>query len=169
MLQLNEPRNLPRIPILICIIIISIQETISHPHLPESMILIKYLNETKVDLFGLYLFDSGSTCTLLNRQTLPSLISSLHGAAQEFTITQGTYSSDEIVTDSEIFFPDFCKSWTISAQVIGSLIVHPRIMTSLLVAIFSFAVSFLTTDRTPFCGMGWQSLCTVCNPLHLLQ
>lgn len=29
-------------------------------YLPESMILIKYLNETKVDLFGLYLFDSGS-------------------------------------------------------------------------------------------------------------
>ena len=44
---------------------------------------------------------------------MPKSITSENEIPQEFTTTQATYSSHQIVTDTEIFFPDFCKSWTI--------------------------------------------------------
>ncbi len=78
--------------------------------LPEGTILIKQLNGVQVDLFGLCLFDSGSTCTLFNSRALPASVSPKLGEPQKFTTTQGTYSSQEIVTGTEIFFPDFCKT-----------------------------------------------------------
>ncbi len=78
--------------------------------LPEGTILIKQLNGVQVDLFGLCLFDSGSTCTLFNSRALPASVSPKLGEPQKFTATQGTYSSQEIVTGTEIFFPNFCKT-----------------------------------------------------------
>ena len=81
--------------------------------LPEGSVLIQALNAVEVHLFGLGLFDSGSTTTLINKRSVPSCVSPMVGNAQAFTTTQGTYESSEYFMATKIFFPDFCKTRTI--------------------------------------------------------
>ena len=85
-------------------------ETMKIDYLPEGNILLRYLNDAPVDAFGLCLFVSGSTTTLLNQRALPNNITPRMGTTQQFTTTQGTYQTQEYVVAREIIFPDFCKS-----------------------------------------------------------
>ena len=118
-------------------------------HLPEGTMLIKYINGVKVNLFGLCLFNSGSTCILLNLRALPPGITPTVGDSQSFTTTQGTYSSNEIIVGSEIFFPKFCQYRTISELTFRLFIIVqiPDMMSSS-VEMFYRAVLSSTTDRT---------------------
>ena len=66
-------------------------------YLPEGSILIKELNDKTVNLFGLCLFDSGSTTTLINKRSVPPAVVPSRGNSQAFTTTQGTYESREFL------------------------------------------------------------------------
>jgi len=79
-------------------------------YLPEGNVLIRRLNDIKVDTFGLCLFDSGSTTTLMNQRALPRIVKPRVGSVQQYTTTQGTYRAQNYVLAEEILFPDFCKS-----------------------------------------------------------
>ena len=79
-------------------------------HLPEGNLTVRFLNETPVSLFGLALFDSGSTSTLINERAVPPNIEPRLGEDQVVTTTQGTYSSTKYFDAAEIMFPDFCKT-----------------------------------------------------------
>ena len=79
-------------------------------YLPEGTMSIKELNDKPVALFGLCLFDSGSTSTLINERAIPPTVVPKIGPSQEVTITQGTYTSTKYFFGNEISFPEFCKT-----------------------------------------------------------
>ena len=87
------------------------EETINKTdYLPEGNVLIRRLNDIDVDTFGLCLFDSGSTTTLMNQRALPRTVKPRVGSVQQYTTTQGTNRAQNYVFAEEILFPDFCKS-----------------------------------------------------------
>ena len=63
-----------------------------------------------MSLFGLCLFDSGSTSTLINERAVPPNVEPRLSDPQVVTTTQGTYSSKNYFDASEIIFPEFCKT-----------------------------------------------------------
>ena len=71
---------------------------------------LRKLNGHPVSLFGLYLFDSGSTSTLINKRAVPPNVEQKLGDDQLVTTTQGTYSSKNYFDASEIMFQEFCKT-----------------------------------------------------------
>ena len=79
-------------------------------HLPKGTLSIRMLNGSPVSLFGLCLFDSGSTSTLINEHVVPPEVKPRFGDPQLVTTTQGTYSSKHYFDASEIMFPEFCKT-----------------------------------------------------------
>ena len=79
-------------------------------HLPEGTLSIRTLNGSPVSLFGLCLFDSGSTSTLINERAVPPTVKPKQGDSQLVTTTQGTYASKNYFDASEIMFPEFCKT-----------------------------------------------------------
>ena len=79
-------------------------------NLPEGNMIMKILNEVPVPLFGLWLFDSGSTSMLINKRAVLHQIQALIGCDQQVTTTQGIYSSKEYSNATEITLPNFCKS-----------------------------------------------------------
>ena len=79
-------------------------------YLPEGSVLIQTLNDKQADLYALCLFNSGSTNTLINQQSVPPDIPAKPGMSQPFTTTQGTYESSKIFLVQNSYFPDFCKS-----------------------------------------------------------
>ena len=72
--------------------------------------LIHTLNNKQADLHASCLFDSGSTNTLINQQSIPHGVPAKNGVSQSFTTTQGTYESSKIYFGKNIYFPDFCNS-----------------------------------------------------------
>ena len=79
-------------------------------HLPEGTISVRSLNGTVVALFGLCLFDSGSTSTLINERTVPPQVKPKQGEKQLVTTTQGNYTSENYFDELDIMFPEFCKT-----------------------------------------------------------
>ena len=67
------------------------------------------LNDSPVFLFGLCLFDSGSTSILINECAMPPHVWSKEYKQQMVTTTQGTYSSTKYVDAKEMIFPNFCR------------------------------------------------------------
>ena len=63
--------------------------------LPEGTMLIKILNKQTVALFGLCLFDSGSTSMLMNERAIPHFVKPFIGETQQVTTTQVTYDSND--------------------------------------------------------------------------
>ena len=76
-------------------------------HLPEGNLFIRRLNDTLTSLYGLCLFDSGSTSTLINERAIPPTVAPKQGPTQLVTTTQGNYSSSDYFDAQEIMFPDF--------------------------------------------------------------
>ena len=72
--------------------------------------LIQTLNNRTVALFGLCLFDSGSTSTLINERAIPQIVKPLLGETQQVTTTQGIYESSKFFYAEQISFPEFCKT-----------------------------------------------------------
>ena len=81
----------------------------SNDHIPEGTLSLCKLNGHPVSLFGLCLFDSGSTSTLINEHAIPPNVEPKWGDNQLVTTTQGTYSSKKYFDASEIMFLEFCK------------------------------------------------------------
>ena len=79
-------------------------------HLPEGNLFIRRLNDTLTSLYGLCLFDSGSTSTLINRHAIPPNVAPKQGATQLVTTTQGNFSSSDYFDAQEIVFPAFCST-----------------------------------------------------------
>ena len=71
---------------------------------------IQLLNDSPVTLFGIYLFDSGSTSTLINTRAVPTTATVRHGANQMVTTTQGTYNSTEYFNAEKLSFPECFKT-----------------------------------------------------------
>ncbi len=92
------------------------QQDNQEDHLPEGNILIKNINGTQVDTFALCLFDSGSTVTLFNERALPLGVKPKVGQKQSFTTTQGTYSAQNYVLTKDIYFPEFCHTFSIPVE-----------------------------------------------------
>ena len=63
--------------------------------LPEGTMVIKTLNKKSIVLYGLCLFDSGSTSTLINERVIPHHVTPEVGPTQQVTTTQGTYNSSK--------------------------------------------------------------------------
>ena len=61
-------------------------------------------------LYSLYLFNSGSTSTLINKRAIPPEVTPKQGPTQQVTTTQGNYSSSDYFDAQEIVFPDFCST-----------------------------------------------------------
>ena len=80
------------------------EDKMKKDYLPEGSVLVQSLNDDEVDLFGLGLFDSGSTTTLINKRSVPPNVVPKVGNAQSFTTTQGTYKSSEYFMARNIFF-----------------------------------------------------------------
>ena len=78
-------------------------------YLPEGSVLIEYLNDKKVALYALCLFDSGSSNTLINQCSLPPFVEANVGTSQAFTTTQGTYNSSEYFMGKIYSFLIFVK------------------------------------------------------------
>ena len=83
---------------------------IDEDYLPEGTMIIRTMNGKEVSLFGLALFDSGSTSTLINERAIPHAISAHHGEDQMVTTTQGTYLSKKYFDAKFVSFPEFCKT-----------------------------------------------------------
>ena len=79
-------------------------------YLPEGNLVIRWLNGKTISLYGLCLFDSGSTSTLINERAIPPGVTPKQGPTQQVTTTQGNYSSSEYFDAQEIVFPDFCTT-----------------------------------------------------------
>ena len=78
--------------------------------LPEGTMVIKTLNKKSVAPFGLCLFDSGSTSTLINERVISHHVDPKIGPTQQVTMTQGTYNFSKYFMGEEISFPEFCKT-----------------------------------------------------------
>ena len=72
--------------------------------------VVTTLNSKSVALFGLCLFDSGSTNTLINERAIPPQVKPRIGPTQQVTTTQGTYDSTKYFLGEVISFPEFCKT-----------------------------------------------------------
>ena len=72
--------------------------------------VVSTLNKKSVALFGLCLFDSGSTNTLINERAIPHHVDPRIGPTQQVTTTQGTYNSTKYFLGETIYFPEFCKT-----------------------------------------------------------
>ena len=59
--------------------------------------VIKTLSDTNTALFGLCLFDSGSTSTLINVHAVSPHIKPKSSQDQQITTTEGIYSSNEYI------------------------------------------------------------------------
>ena len=80
-------------------------------YLPEGNMSLHSLNGSVVSLFGLYLFDSGSTSTLINERAVPPQVHPKFGESQIVTTTQGTVPIHQksIMTQKTFFSPNFAK------------------------------------------------------------
>ena len=78
--------------------------------IPEGSVSIHKMNGIDTNFFGLCLFDSGSTSTLLNRRAIPPKVSLKKGKEQKFHTTQGSYSSSDFIVGNSIRFPEFTNS-----------------------------------------------------------
>ena len=78
--------------------------------LPEGNVAIQTINQKDVHAFGLCLFDSGASSTLINKRLIPNHIIPIKGRVQKVTTTQGTYQADEYAEIDKIYFPDFTAS-----------------------------------------------------------
>ena len=88
-------------------------ENQSNNHLPEGTLSLYKLNGHPVSLFGLCLFESGSTSTLINECAVPPNVEPRLGDGQLVTTSQDIYSSKKYFDASEIMFPELCKTRTI--------------------------------------------------------
>ena len=67
--------------------------------------LIQTLNNRTVALFGICLFDSGSTSTLFNDRAISHFVKPLLGETQQVTTAQGIYKSSKFFLRQANFIP----------------------------------------------------------------
>ena len=70
----------------------------------------KNMNQQILTVFGLGLFDSGVSSTLINKRLLHMNVIPIKGRSQRVTTTQETYDAEEYVEVDLISFPDFTSS-----------------------------------------------------------
>ena len=82
-------------------------ENDTRDNLPEGDLIIEILKETNVALFGLCLFDSGSTSTLINEPAIPFHGKGKQESIQKITAAQGNYLLTEYFYAAKLCFSNF--------------------------------------------------------------